>query len=213
MAMLDVSHRTSASSSGEAGEARSISTCRFMRAVPRGARYRTDELSRRPGSWAGYRRRSCSGTICGLPNPESLGCCPAMFVASSISCPRSVTATKFHGCQFRDDGARRPASRMRSRFSRAIGWSVHWRRCGAPGWRPTSPYHSPIARPPGPHVAPRPPTTAAWPTPHPDCAGSGTTKRRFGSLADGAERVPPVTARRAQHRPAVRSGVESGRGW
>ncbi len=47
--------------------------------------------------------------------------------ASSISCSRSVTIAKFHGCQFADDGAHRPASTMRSRFSRAIGWSVYWR--------------------------------------------------------------------------------------
>jgi Luciferase-like monooxygenase len=33
--------------------------------------------------------------------------------------------TKFHGCQFRDDAARRPASQMRSRSLRAIGWSVY----------------------------------------------------------------------------------------
>lgn len=31
------------------------------------------------------------------------------------------------GCQFCDEGARRPPSRMRSRSSRAMGWLVYWR--------------------------------------------------------------------------------------
>lgn len=48
-------------------------------------------------------------------------------LASSTSWSRSVTTTKFHGCQLPDDGARRPASRMRSRSSRGMGWSVYWR--------------------------------------------------------------------------------------
>jgi hypothetical protein len=34
---------------------------------------------------------------------------------------------KFHGCQLLADAALRPASRMRSRSARAIGWSVYWR--------------------------------------------------------------------------------------
>src|SRR4051794_10792842 len=47
--------------------------------------------------------------------------------ASSTSCSRSETTTKCHGCQFDDDGDRRPASRMRSRCSRGMGRSVYWR--------------------------------------------------------------------------------------
>src|SRR4051812_1528680 len=47
--------------------------------------------------------------------------------ASSTSCSRSVTTTKCHGCQFDDDGDRRPASRICSSCSRGIGWSVYWR--------------------------------------------------------------------------------------
>ena len=35
--------------------------------------------------------------------------------ASSGICERSVTSTKSHGCQLREEGARRPASRIRSR--------------------------------------------------------------------------------------------------
>src|SRR4051794_20967633 len=48
-------------------------------------------------------------------------------LASSTSRSRSVTTTKFHGCQFDAEGARRPASRTRSSSSRGIGWSVYWR--------------------------------------------------------------------------------------
>jgi len=55
--------------------------------------------------------------------------------------------------------------------------------------------------------------TAGSPAPYPDRVLPGTTERRFLSLADSAERVPSVTARRARHRPAARGGVESGRGW
>src|SRR5215470_18096470 len=60
---------------------------------------------------------------------EPAMCLPprSQTLASSISCPRSVTTTKFHGCPFPADGARRPASQMRSRSSRAIGWPVYWR--------------------------------------------------------------------------------------
>src|SRR5512133_889173 len=52
---------------------------------------------------------------------------PCQTFASSTSCGRSVTTTKFHGCQLLADAALRPASRMRSRSARAIGWSVYWR--------------------------------------------------------------------------------------
>src|SRR3954449_1041187 len=48
-------------------------------------------------------------------------------LASSTSCSRSVTTTKCHGCQFDDDGDRRPASRICSSCSRGMGWSVYWR--------------------------------------------------------------------------------------
>jgi Iron-sulfur cluster-binding domain len=34
------------------------------------------------------------------------------------------TTTKSHGCQFRADGARRPASRIRSRSACSMGWLV-----------------------------------------------------------------------------------------
>jgi hypothetical protein len=52
---------------------------------------------------------------------------PCQTFASSTSCRRSVTTTKFHGCQLLADAALRPASRMRSRSPRAIDWSVYWR--------------------------------------------------------------------------------------
>src|SRR4051795_8680729 len=48
-------------------------------------------------------------------------------LASSTSRSRSVTTTKFHGCQFEAEGARRPASSTRSRSARGMGWSVYWR--------------------------------------------------------------------------------------
>src|SRR3569623_1737349 len=48
-------------------------------------------------------------------------------LASSTSWSRSVTTTKCHGCQLLDDGERRPASRICSRSSRGMGWSVYWR--------------------------------------------------------------------------------------
>ena len=43
--------------------------------------------------------------------------------ASSTSCCRSVTRMKSQGCQFFEDGVRRPASRIRSRCSSGIGVS------------------------------------------------------------------------------------------
>src|SRR5215217_8860888 len=52
---------------------------------------------------------------------------PCQTFASSTSCERSVTTTKFHGCQLLADADLRPASRMRSRSARAIGWSVYCR--------------------------------------------------------------------------------------
>src|SRR5436305_9291834 len=48
-------------------------------------------------------------------------------LASSTSCSRSVTTTKCHGCQFDDDGDRRPASRICSSCSRGMCCSVYWR--------------------------------------------------------------------------------------
>ena len=52
---------------------------------------------------------------------------PRQTFASSGSCSRSVTSTKSHGCQLRDDGARLPASRMRSRSASAMGRSANTR--------------------------------------------------------------------------------------
>ena len=52
---------------------------------------------------------------------------PRQTFASSGSCARSVTSTKSHGCQLRDDGARLPASRIRSRSASAIGRSANTR--------------------------------------------------------------------------------------
>src|SRR6202042_1600007 len=48
------------------------------------------------------------------------GLAPRHTVASSCNCDRSLTTTKSHGCQLRDEGARRPASRIRSSASGAI---------------------------------------------------------------------------------------------
>ena len=39
---------------------------------------------------------------------------------SAVRCWRSVTTTKSHGCQFMEEGARRPASRIRFRSSPEI---------------------------------------------------------------------------------------------
>ena len=52
---------------------------------------------------------------------------PRHTCASSVSWARSVTTTKSHGCQLREEGERRPASRIRSRSSSAIGRSVNSR--------------------------------------------------------------------------------------
>src|SRR5262249_34432214 len=77
------------------------------------------------------RCRSSSGSVAtrAIVAAEEAMCLPprSQALASSISCARSVTTTKFHGCQFPADGARRPASQMRSRSPRAIGWLVYWR--------------------------------------------------------------------------------------
>ena len=64
---------------------------------------------------------------------------PARPWPARRSCARSVTTTKSHGCQLLADGARRPASRMRSRSSRGDRLVGVGARCGVPGWRPTSP--------------------------------------------------------------------------
>src|SRR5437870_4285304 len=59
---------------------------------------------------------------------DAATCCAwAHTFESSWSCARSVTTTKSHGCQFDDDGERRPASRMRSSCSGGSAWSVYWR--------------------------------------------------------------------------------------
>src|SRR5215469_6982245 len=74
--------------------------------------------------------------------------------ASSRSSSRSVTTTKSHGCQFPADGARRPASQMRSRLSRAIGWLLYWRRLRrARIASHVSMNQSYRTAPPGPHPA------------------------------------------------------------
>jgi len=52
---------------------------------------------------------------------------PSQVLASSASCSRPVTTSKCQGCQFCEDGARRPASQRRSRSSAAMGWPVYWR--------------------------------------------------------------------------------------
>jgi len=81
--------------------------------------------------------------------------------------------------------------------------------CGAPGWHPTSSCHSPIARPPGP----RPAITAASPAPNPKRAPRARPGIGSARWPTARSASPPVTARRAQHLPAVRGGVDSGRGW
>src|SRR2546427_12628874 len=48
------------------------------------------------------------------------------FASSGSTC-RSVTAMKSHRCWFMEDGARRPASRIRSRSSEAIGRTANRR--------------------------------------------------------------------------------------
>src|SRR5262249_34006409 len=76
------------------------------------------------------RRRSSSGSVATraiVAAEEAMCLPPRQALASSISCARSVTTTKFHGCPFPADGARRPASQIRSSSSRAIGWPVYWR--------------------------------------------------------------------------------------
>ena len=50
----------------------------------------------------------------------------------------SVTTTKSQGWVLRDDGARRPASRIRSICSAGMGDQCIPGRYGGPGWRPTS---------------------------------------------------------------------------
>src|SRR3954465_13920534 len=79
------------------------------------------------------RCRICSSSGCcatsAIVAAERAMCAPprSHALASSTSCSRSVTTTKCHGCQFDDDGDRRPASRICSSCSRGIGWSVYWR--------------------------------------------------------------------------------------
>src|SRR5580693_2096980 len=55
--------------------------------------------------------------------------CPAACQtrARSVSSARPVTTMKSHGCEFRADGARRPASRIRSSSAWPIGWLVKLR--------------------------------------------------------------------------------------
>src|SRR3954447_20952176 len=79
------------------------------------------------------RWRVCSSSGCSaisaIVAAERAMCVPpwGQALASSTSCSRSVTTTKCHGCQFDDDGDRRPASRICSSCSRGIGWSVYRR--------------------------------------------------------------------------------------
>src|SRR5215469_10390868 len=77
------------------------------------------------------RCRSPSGSLAtrAIVAAEEAMCLPprSQTLPSSVSCARSVTTTKFHGCPFPADGARRPASQTRSRSSRATGWAVYWR--------------------------------------------------------------------------------------
>jgi len=71
------------------------------------------------GSWAVNTIVAAEPAMCLPPRSQAL--------ASSVNFSRPVTTTKCYGCQFCEDGARRPASRIRSRSSAAIGWSVYWR--------------------------------------------------------------------------------------
>src|SRR3954469_2317410 len=74
--------------------------------------------------------------------------------ASSTSCSRSVTTTKFHGCQFDAEGARRPASRDELEVcasDRLVGVLAHIAACldGVPG------LHAGVLAVPGPLEAAR----------------------------------------------------------
>src|SRR5258708_5324237 len=52
---------------------------------------------------------------------------PTHTLASSVSCARSVTRMKSHGCQFCDEGDRRPASRIWARSAADIGRAANER--------------------------------------------------------------------------------------
>src|SRR5215831_14748191 len=99
-------------------------------------------------------------------------------LASSVSCARSVTTTKSHGCPLPADGARRPASQMRSRSSRAIGWPVYWRTLRrARIASHVSMEDSPTARPPGGN----PPVSIISFCPRPTAQASVRDRLRAGS--------------------------------
>ena len=82
-----------------------------------------------------YWTRACSrdpssnaGAISAIVAAERATCpAPTQTSASSRSCSRSVTSTKSHGCQLRDDGVRRAASRILSSSCGSSGSSVNER--------------------------------------------------------------------------------------
>src|SRR6266568_106920 len=76
-------------------------------------------------SWARPNSLSASGPITTIVAAEpATWPAPRQTLASSRSCPRSVTTMKSHGCQFCEDGDRRPASRIWSRSAGGIGRSA-----------------------------------------------------------------------------------------
>ena len=77
-------------------------------------------------SWARRKALSAAGPTTTIVAAEcATWPAPRQTVDSSRSCSRSVTRTKSHGCQFCEDGDRRPASRTRSRSAAGIGRSVN----------------------------------------------------------------------------------------
>ena len=160
--------------------------------------------ARPPAPWPPERSSPPTGRCASLPGPRPS---PARSAARGLLRPRNSTAASFAMMVL----AVPPQGCARGFHGRSAGQPTG-ARCGAPGWRPTSPRHSPIARPPGPHVAPghqlqrrpRPTLIARFPA-RPSVGSARWPTARSAS--------PPVTARRAQHLPAVEGAVEPGRRW
>ena len=94
------------------------SRCRGRR--PRPASASPPVRGRSRASRAG-RSSSSIGPIIAMAAAARAMCAPPRQTsASASSCSRSVTTTKSHGCQLREEGAMRPASRIRSRSSAGI---------------------------------------------------------------------------------------------